>query len=37
MHPLFRAMPNALLVMEFQITKEYLGQGPHLVGLGNMY
>lgn len=36
-HPLFGAMPNTPLMMEFQITKEYLGQGTHLVGLANMY
>jgi len=36
-HPLFGAMPKTPLMMEFQITKEYLGQGTHLVGLANMY
>ena len=36
-HPLFGAMPNTPLMMEFQITKEYLGQGTHLVGMSNMY
>ena len=36
-HPLFGAMPNTPLMMEFQITKEYLGQGTHLVGLSSMY
>lgn len=36
-HPLFGAMPNTPLMMEFQITKEYLGQGTHLVGLAKMY
>ena len=30
-------MPNTPIMMEFQITKEYLGQGTHLVGLANMY
>ncbi|MBL0939084.1 MAG: alpha-glucuronidase [Gemmatimonadaceae bacterium] len=30
-HPLFGAMPRTPLVMEFQITKEYLGQDTHLV------
>ena len=30
-HPLFGAMPNTPLMMEFQITMEYLGQGTHLV------
>jgi alpha-glucuronidase len=33
-HPLFGAMPRTPLVMEFQITKEYLGQDTHLVFLG---
>ena len=36
-HPLFGAMEKTPLMMEFQITKEYLGQGTHLVGLANMY
>lgn len=36
-HPLFGAMPRTPLMMEFQITKEYLGQGTHLVGLAKMY
>lgn len=36
-HPLFGAMPETPLMMEFQITKEYLGQGTHLVGLASMY
>ncbi len=36
-HPLFGAMPNTPLMLEFQITKEYLGQGTHTVGLANMY
>jgi alpha-glucuronidase len=36
-HPLFGAMPKTPLMMEFQITKEYLGQGTHLVGLATMY
>lgn len=36
-HPLFGAMPKTPLMLEFQITKEYLGQGTHLVGLANMY
>lgn len=30
-HPLFGAMPKTQLMMEFQITQEYLGQGTHLV------
>ena len=33
-HPLFGAMPKTPLMMEFQITKEYLGQDTHLVYLG---
>jgi len=36
-HPLFGAMPNTSVMMEFQITKEYLGQGTHLVGMANLY
>ncbi len=36
-HPLFGAMPQTSLMMEFQITKEYLGQGTHLVGLSKMF
>jgi alpha-glucuronidase len=36
-HPLFGAMPNTPLMMEFQITKEYLGQGTHLVGLSPFF
>ncbi len=36
-HPLFGAMPETPLMMEFQITKEYLGQGTHLVYLAPMY
>ena len=36
-HPLFGAMPETPLMMEFQLTKEYLGQGTHLVGLASMY
>lgn len=30
-HPLFGAMPKTPLMMEFQLTQEYLGQGTHLV------
>jgi alpha-glucuronidase len=30
-HPLFGAMPHTPLMMEFQLTQEYLGQGTHLV------
>jgi len=29
--PLFSAMPRTPLMMEFQLTQEYLGQGTHLV------
>ncbi len=36
-HPMFGAMPQTPLMVEFQITKEYLGQGTHLVGLSTMY
>ena len=32
-HPLFGAMPKTPLMMELQITKEYLGQDTHLVYL----
>jgi hypothetical protein len=32
--PLFGAMPKTPLVMELQITKEYLGQDTHLAWLG---
>ena len=30
-HPLFGAMPQTPLLMEFQLTQEYLGQATHLV------
>lgn len=30
-HPLFGAMPQTPLMMEFQLTQEYLGQGTHLI------
>jgi alpha-glucuronidase len=30
-HPLFGAMPQTPIMMEFQLTQEYLGQGTHLV------
>ncbi|NCI45739.1 alpha-glucuronidase family glycosyl hydrolase [Sediminibacterium soli] len=30
-HPLFGAMPKTPLMMEFQLTQEYLGQGTQLV------
>lgn len=36
-HPLFGGMKQTPVMMEFQITKEYLGQGTHLVGLSKMY
>ncbi len=36
-HPLFGAMPHTPLMMEFQITKEYLGFATHLVYLGPLY
>ena len=36
-HPLFGAMPETPLMMEFQITKEYLGHATHLVYLAPMY
>ncbi|MBL7744483.1 MAG: alpha-glucuronidase [Chitinophagaceae bacterium] len=36
-HPLFGAMPNTPLMMEFQVTQEYLGQGTNLVYLSTMF
>lgn len=36
-HPLFGAMPKTPLMMEFQITKEYLGFATHLAYLGPLY
>ncbi|MET0289567.1 MAG: alpha-glucuronidase family glycosyl hydrolase [Pseudoxanthomonas sp.] len=36
-HPLFGAMPRTSLMMEFQITKEYLGFATHLAYLGPLY
>jgi alpha-glucuronidase len=36
-HPLFGAMPKTPLMMEFQITKEYLGFSTHLAYLAPMY
>src|SRR5512138_2189706 len=36
-HPLFGAMPKTPLMMEFQVTKEYLGQDTHLVYLGSYW
>jgi len=35
--PLFGAMPQTPLVMEFQLTQEYLGQGTHLVYEGPLF
>lgn len=36
-HPLFGAMPNIPLMMEFQITQEYLGQATSLAYLAPLY
>ncbi|RVU05928.1 alpha-glucuronidase [Novosphingobium umbonatum] len=36
-HPLFGAMPKTNLMMEFQITKEYVGQSTHLTYLGTLF
>lgn len=36
-HPLFGAMSKTPLMMEFQITQEYLGQATNLVYLAPMY
>lgn len=36
-HPLFGAMPKTPLMMEFQITKEYVGQSTHLTYLGPLF
>ena len=36
-HPLVGAMPKTPLMMEFQITKEYLGQSTHLTYLGTLF
>ncbi len=36
-HPLFGAMPKTPLMMEFQVTQEYLGQATNLVYLGPMF
>ncbi|PAX06738.1 alpha-glucuronidase family glycosyl hydrolase [Sphingomonas lenta] len=36
-HPLFGAMPRTPLMLEFQITKEYLGFATHLVYLGELF
>jgi len=36
-HPLFGAMPKTPLMMEFQLTKEYLGFATHLVYLAPLF
>lgn len=36
-HPLFGAMPETPLMMEFQITQEYLGFATHLVYLAPLF
>ena len=36
-HPLFGAMPQTPLMLEVQITKEYLGFATHLAYLGTLY
>ncbi|MBG47711.1 MAG: alpha-glucuronidase [Pseudozobellia sp.] len=36
-HPMFGAMPKTPIMMEFQITKEYLGFSTHLVYLPKLY
>jgi alpha-glucuronidase len=36
-HPLFGAMPRTPLMLELQITKEYLGQDTHLVYLAPLF
>jgi alpha-glucuronidase len=36
-HPLFGAMPKTPLMMEFQITQEYLGQATQLVYLAPLF
>ncbi|MCB0775905.1 MAG: alpha-glucuronidase [Chitinophagaceae bacterium] len=36
-HPMFGAMPKTPLMMEFQVTQEYLGQGTHLVFLAPLF
>ncbi len=36
-HPLFGAIPKTPLMMEFQITQEYLGFSTHLVYLGTLF
>ncbi|MBR0552526.1 alpha-glucuronidase family glycosyl hydrolase [Stakelama marina] len=36
-HPLFGAMPKTPLMLELQVTKEYLGFNTHLAYLGTMW
>ncbi len=36
-HPMFGAMPHTPLMMEFQMTQEYLGFSTHLVFLPKLY
>lgn len=36
-HPLFGAMPKTPLVLELQLTKEYLGNDTHLAYLGPLF
>jgi alpha-glucuronidase len=36
-HPLFGAMPKTPLMVEFQVTKEYLGFATHLAYLGPLF
>ena len=36
-HPLFGAMPQTPLMMEFQVTQEYLGQATNLVFLAPLF
>jgi alpha-glucuronidase len=36
-HPLFGATPATPLIMEFQLTQEYLGFATHLVYLGTLF
>src|SRR5688572_8326654 len=36
-HPLFGAMPRTPLMLELQVTKEYLGQDTHLAYLAPMF
>jgi alpha-glucuronidase len=36
-HPIFGAMPGTPVMMEFQITQEYLGSSVHLVYLAPLY